>query len=57
MEAAVAEDGAIECVTPVFEGAEEPFDTTVQASLDGQHFSEKGGATYRFEGGGAKKKK
>ena len=57
MEATVAEDGAIESVTPVFEGAEEPFDTTVQASLDGQHFSEKGGATYRFEGGGAKKKK
>lgn len=57
MEATIAEDGAIECVTPVFEGAEEPFDTTVQASLDGQHFSEKGGATYRFEGGGAKKKK
>ena len=57
VEATVAEDGAIECVTPVFEGAEEPFDTMVQVSLDGQHYSEKGGGSFRFEGGGAKKKK
>ena len=52
----VAEDGAIECTSPAFEGAAEPFETTVQVSLDGQHFAAGGGATFKYEGGGAKKK-
>ncbi len=56
VEGTVAEDGAIECTSPAFEGAAEPFETTVQVSLDGQHFAAGGGATFKYEGGGAKKK-
>ena len=55
--ATVAEDGAIQCASPLFEGATEPFDTTVQVSLDGQHYAETGGGTFRYEGGGGKPKK
>ena len=54
--ATVADDGAIECVAPAFEGAAEPFDATVHVSLDGQSYPEGGGATFRYEGAAGKKK-
>ena len=39
-----------------FEAAAEPFDATVTVSLDGEHFAESGGSTYRYESAAGKKK-
>ena len=54
--ATVADDGAIECVAPAFEGAAEPFDAAVHVSLDGQSYPDGAGATFRYEGAAGKKK-
>ena len=54
--AVYAFSGAIECVSPAFEGAAEPFDVNVQVSLDGQTYPEGGACAFRYEGAAGKKK-
>jgi len=58
VEGTFADDGSVACETPVFEGADSPFDTNVQLTVDGQIFSPVTEATvFKFEAGGGKKKK
>jgi len=58
VKATLNESGAVECATPHFEGADTPFEVTVQLTVDGQTFSEAAeGTVFKFEPVAAKKKK